>query len=164
MHILFQYALVISLADLLPAKVLESGPQRAVNVMILTQKTVLPRVAERVKFVAPMAHKVEPACWCARGESGATQDVLLEIVCVRFQIQERIPERSSVCGVVEDTAGEDVGMDTGCGVHGVASGGRESEGLNIVSINPCQLFSAHSLFCLFSQQRPNDRPPQSCAR
>src|SRR5690349_15904179 len=53
-------AFAITLTNLLPSEVLESGSQRSIDVMILSQKAVLSWVAKWVEFVAPMASKVEP--------------------------------------------------------------------------------------------------------
>lgn len=77
-----QYTFPVSLANLLSSEIFESRTKRPVNVVILSQKSVLSRVAERVKLIAPMTHEVEEPNWRLWGQIGTLQIISSVVVRV----------------------------------------------------------------------------------
>lgn len=116
-------ALAPSLADLLPAQVLELRPCRPVDVMVLAGKAVLPGVRQWVVLVTPVAGVVEPICRSV-GRAGAGEKALGgRIVQERVGVLRRIPERASVGLIVQKAERKDIGVQAGGGIHGVGAGG-----------------------------------------
>jgi len=68
--------------------------------MILAQEPVLPRVAQLVELVAPVAREVEPSDWCLRCEVRCDERVGLVGVCEAIQVLDGVPEGAAVGFVV----------------------------------------------------------------
>ena len=111
--------------------------------MVLTEKTPLTLVRERVDFVTPAALEVEPGCWRVRirrrGHKalGFAEDVKVLVVFVAFLgvvvevgvvVQRRIPQGTFVGLVLEELEGQDVGMGARERIHGVRADGRVDDG------------------------------------
>jgi len=126
---LLEHALTVPLADFPAPEVLESGAKRAIHIVILAQEAVLSWVTERVQLVTPVAAVVEPADRCGGVELGGEQRVGSIVIRVRVHVLDRVPEGSAVRHVVQNAAGENIGVKTGCGVHGMCARGRESNRL-----------------------------------
>jgi hypothetical protein len=95
---------VASLTNVPSAQILESRTQRSIDIVILSQELILPRVADRIEFVTPMAYKVEPLYRCLGCEVGAPQLVFSVVVCERMDVEQWVPEWASVCFVMKDAA------------------------------------------------------------
>ena len=127
------WARIRSLADLATIEVLEAGPHGSIHVMVLSCEPILSLVTKRVELITPVALEVKPSRWGRRGGRGSAQVILAKVIRVRVGVQEGIPQRPTIGLIVEETPGQDVGVNAWGGIHGMGARSGVDDRLQVIN-------------------------------
>ena len=80
--------------------------------MILSKEAILPSVGQGVKFISPVTIEIKPAdrgMWC---HVASTEGIVRRVVGVAMKVEGRVPQRPTVCDIVQQSQGKNIWVQT----------------------------------------------------